>query len=86
MLSATGGGIFIASFVTVSGAPVGKSSESFSLAFSLSTGIIKIFWKKTRNKKKKHKEIVMLATSKQNSIETKISEVLINNELYELMN
>ena len=28
----------------------------------------------------------MLATSKQNSIETKISEALINNELYELMN
>ena len=48
MLSATGGGIFIASFVTISGAPVGKSSESFSLAFSLSTGIIKIFWKKNR--------------------------------------
>ena len=34
--------------------------------------------KTTRNKKKKHK-IVMLARSKLNSIESKISEALINN-------
>ena len=36
---------------------------------------------KTRNKKKKHNKIVMLATTKLNSIESKISEVLINNEI-----
>ena len=36
---------------------------------------------KTRNKKKKHNKIVMLATTKSNSIESKISEVLINNEI-----
>ena len=32
----------------------------------------------TRDKKKKHNKIVMLAKSKLNSIETKISEALIN--------
>ena len=34
-----------------------------------------------RNKNKKHDKIVMLARSKLNSIESKISEALINNEI-----
>ena len=37
--------------------------------------------KATRNKKKKHNKIVMLARSKLNSIESKISEALINNKI-----
>ena len=37
--------------------------------------------KTTRNKKKKDNKIVMLAQSKLNSIESKISEALINNEM-----
>ena len=37
--------------------------------------------KTTRNKKKKHTKIVMLARSTLNSIESKISEALINNEI-----
>ena len=53
-------------------------STSFSLAFSISTGIIKKLLKRTRNKQKKHNEILMLARSKLNSIESKISEALIN--------
>ena len=35
--------------------------------------------KATRNKKRKHNKIVMLARSKLNSIESKISEALMNN-------
>ena len=35
--------------------------------------------KTTRNKKKKHNKIVMLARHKLNSIESKIFEALINN-------
>ena len=35
----------------------------------------------TRNKKKKHNKIVMLARSKLNSIEGKISKALIDNEI-----
>ena len=56
-------------------------SASFSLAFSISIGIIKKLLKKIRNTRKKHSKIVTLATSKLNSIENKISEALINNEI-----
>ena len=51
------------------------------VAFSITTGFVKKFLKTTKNKKKKHNKIVMLARSKLNSIESKISEVLINNEI-----
>ena len=37
--------------------------------------------KTTKNKKNKHNKIVMLARSKLNSIENKISEALINIEI-----
>ena len=37
--------------------------------------------KTTKNKKKNHDKIFMLARSKLNSIESKISEALINNEI-----
>ena len=60
----------IESFATVFGAPVGKASASFNLAFSISTGIVKKIFRTTQNKKKKHNKIVMLARSKLNSIES----------------
>ena len=41
VLSVTAGSISIASFANVIGAPVGMVSASFSLAFSISTGIVK---------------------------------------------
>ena len=81
VLSVTTGSISIASFATVIGAPVGIASASFSLAFSISTGIIKKLLKTTKHKKKKHNKIVILATSKLNSIQSRISEALINNEI-----
>ena len=81
VLSVKTDSIHIASFSTIIGAPVGIASRSFSLAFSISTGIVKKLLKKMRNKKKKHNKIVMLARSKLNSIESKISEALINNEI-----
>ena len=80
LLVATGS-ISIASFATAIGAPVGIMSASCSLAFSITTGFVKKFLKTIRNKKKKHNKIVMLARSKLNSIESKISEALINNEI-----
>ena len=52
-----------------------------SLAFSISTRIVKKLLKRTRNKKKKHNKVVTLARSKLNSIERKISEALINHEI-----
>ena len=81
LLSVTTGNISIASFATVIGAPVGMASASFSLAFSISAGIVKKLLKITRSKKKKSNKIVMPARSKLNSIESKISAVFINNEI-----
>ena len=52
VLSVTTGSISIASFATVVGAPVGMRSVSFSLAFSITTGIVKKLLKTTKNKKK----------------------------------
>ena len=81
VLSVTTGSISIASFATVVGAPVGIVSASLTLVFSISTGIEKKLLKIARNKKKKHNKIVILARSKLNSIESKISKALINNEV-----
>ena len=81
VLSLATASISIASFTTVIGAPVGMMSVSCSLAFSITSGFVNKFLKTTRNKKKKHNKIVMLARNKLNSIESKISEVLINNEI-----
>ena len=78
VLSVTSGGASIAFFATAIGAPIGITSASFNLAFSLCTGLVKKLLKATRNKKKKHNKIVMLARSKLNSIEGKIYETLIN--------
>ena len=41
VLSETGGGVSIASFATVIGAPIGITSASLSLAFSLCTVLVK---------------------------------------------
>ena len=81
VLSAISGEISIVSFASIIGMPVGIASTNFSLAFSLNTEIIKKLLKITQNKKKKHNETVMLAISKLNSIETLVSQVLINLEI-----
>ena len=80
VLSVATGSISIASF-TIIGAPVGIMSASCNLTFSFTTEFVKKFLKTIRNKNKKLNKIVMLARSKLNSIESKISEALINNEI-----
>ena len=50
-------GVSIISFTSVVGAPVGIASASFTLIFSLTTGIIKKLLSITRNKNKKEKEL-----------------------------
>ena len=77
VLSAASGGISIISFTSVIGVPTGLASASFSLAFSLTTGIIKKLLKVTKKKKNKHNKILMLAKSKLNGIETLMSQALI---------
>ena len=71
ILSVATGSSSIALFATVIGAPVGMVSASVSLAFSIFTGTVKKLLKPTRNNKKKHNKIVMLARSDLNSIESR---------------
>ena len=52
VLSVTSGGISIGSFARVIGAPIGITSATLSLAFSLCTRLVKKLLKATRNKKK----------------------------------
>ena len=81
VLTATIGWVSIILFTSIVGAPVGIASASFTLIFSLTTGIVKKLLNITRNKKKKHDKILMLAKSKLNSIETLISQALIDIEI-----
>ena len=76
ILSATTGGVSIFSFTSVIGAPARIASASFTLIFSITTGIVKKLLNITRKKKKKHDKILMLAKNKFNSIETLISQAL----------
>ena len=78
VLSATTGGVSIISFTSIIGAPVGIVSASFTLIFSLATGIVKKLLDITRKKRKKHDKILMLAKSKFSSIDTLISQALID--------
>ena len=52
VLSATSGGVSIISFTSIIGAPVGIASASFTLIFSLTTGIVKKLLNITRKKRK----------------------------------
>ena len=77
ILYATSGGVSITYFTTVIRTPVEIATVSFTLIFSLTTGLIKKLLSITRNKKKKHDKILVLAKSKLNSIESLVSQALI---------
>ena len=81
VLSILSGSISIASFTSVIGAPAGIIGASSSFTFSITSGFVKKFLKTIRNKKKKRNKIIMLARSKLNSIESKISKALMDNEI-----
>ena len=49
--------------------------------FSLTAGTVKTFLSTTRNKKKKHAKVLMLAKNKLNSIETLISQAFTDMEI-----
>ena len=80
-LSATTRGVSICSFISIVGASVGIASASFTLFFSLTTGITKKLLNITRKKKKKQDKILMLTKGKLSSIETLVSQVLIDIEI-----
>ena len=81
VLSTTSSGVSIISFTSIVGAPIRIVNAIFTLIFSLTTGIVKKLLNITRNKKKKHHKILMLAKSKPNSIETLIPQALIDMEI-----
>ena len=81
VLSAATGGVSFCLFTSIAGAPVGIASASFALIFSLLTGITKTFLNITRKKKKMHDKILILAKSKLSSIETLISQALLDMDI-----
>ena len=81
VLSILSGSMSIASFANVIGAPAGIIGSSCGFTFSVTSRFVRKFLKSLRNKKKKDNKIVMLARSKLNSIESKISKALVDNEI-----
>ena len=81
VLSATSSGVCIISSASLVGPPIGIASGSFTLIFFLTTEIIKKLLSITRNKMKKHDKILMLSKSKLHSIETLVSQELIDMEI-----
>ena len=81
VLSATSDGVSIISFTSIIRALVGIASASLTLFFSLTKRIVTKLLNMTRNKKKKHDKILMLAKNKLNSTETLISQALIDMEI-----
>ena len=81
VFSATSSGVCIIPSASVFGAPIGIASAHFTLTFSLTTRIIKKLLSITRNKEKKRDQILMLAKSKLDSIETLVSQALIVMEI-----
>ena len=75
ILSATTSGESIISVTNTINESVGIVSASFTLIFSLTTGIIKKLLNMKINRRKKHDQLLMLAQSRFNSIET-ISQAL----------
>ena len=81
VLSAISSGVSIISLTSIAGAPVRIASANLTLFFSLTTGKVKKLLNITRNKKKKHDKILILAKSKLTSIETLISQALIDMDI-----
>ena len=67
--------------IVLSAGSGGVSIISFSIIIGIPVGIMKKLLKTTKNEKKKHNEIVVLAKSKLNSTKTFISQTLIDSEI-----
>ena len=81
VLSATSGEVSIVSFTSIVAAAVEIASASLTSFFSLTVGIVKKLLNITRNNWKKHDKILMLVKSKLDSVETLVSQELIDMEI-----
>ena len=80
-LSASFGTLSIASYASVVGTPAGIAGSSFTLIFTISTGISKSLLNVTKKRKKKHNKIIALAENKLNTIDTLLSNALNDSEI-----
>ena len=80
-LSASLGTLSIASYASVVGIPAGITGASLTLVFTIGTGISKSLLKLTKNRKKKHNKIIVLAINKSNKIDTLLSSALNDSEI-----
>ena len=68
--------VCLISFASAIGVRARITSACFTLIFSIAVGIIKKLLSRTIKKTRKHDQILKLAKSKHNSIETLISQAL----------
>ena len=80
-LSASFSTLRIASYASVVGIPVGITSASLTLVFTIGMGISKSLLKLTKKRKKKQNKIIILAKNKLNTIDTLLSSALNDSEI-----
>ena len=80
-LSASFGTLSVASYASVVGTPAGFAGFSFTLIFTVGTGISKSLLNVTKKRKKKYNKIIVLAKTKLNVIDTLLSSALNDSEI-----
>ena len=80
-LSASFGTLSIASYASVVGIPAGITGASWTLVFTIGTGVSKSLLKLTKKRKKKHNKIIVLAKNKLNTIDKLLSSALNDSEI-----
>ena len=80
-LTALSSGVCIASSGSVIGIPLRIAGGIFALVNSILIGIIKKVLSVTKNKKKKHSRIMLLAKNKFSKIEELVSQALIDTDI-----
>ena len=80
-LSASFGTLSMTSYASVVGIPAGITGSSLTLVFTVGTGISKSLLKLTKQRKKKHNKVIVLAKHKLNTIDTLLSSTLNDSEI-----
>ena len=80
-LSVSFGTLSTASYASVVGIPAGIKGAFLTLVFTIGTGISKSLLKLTKQRKKKHNKIIVLAKNKLNMIDTLLSSALNGSEI-----